>query len=323
MSLDAIDDVNALMRAQSAALHHRQARALGLSERDVASRLRSGAWVEWHPRVYVAAGAPHTYLTRCHAAVLAIRHGGRWTERRPVAVARLGAAWLHDLDVPEPARVDLVVPLDDAEPALPAVNVVRAATWPRRAFTVVDGLPVTSLQDTLVDIGRLVRRDHLHALVQQAAFGRPGLPLAVLRACRRGRPGSANARRVAALVMAGVDSSLHSRGLALLRAAGLPAVECGVEVVRGAGPSDCVVRSGSQQPPYGLVVEWDGDAHRVDRATFLHDREKDRLVRRAGYVTLRYTSAQVRRRDLVVTDLRAEWAALTARSLQPVRRLPA
>jgi very-short-patch-repair endonuclease len=107
----------------------------------------------------------------------------------------------------------------------------------------------------------------------------------------------------------------------LLRAAGLPAVECGVEVVPGAGPSDCVVRCDGAR--HGLVVEWDGDAHRVDRATFLHDREKDRLLRRAGYVTLRYTADQVRRRAPVVDDVRAEWRALRARSVQPVRRLPA
>lgn len=318
-----LDDVNALMRAQAATLHHRQARALGLSQYDIDARLRSGAWIEPHPRVYVAAGAPHTFVTRCHAAVLAIRHGGRWTERRPVAVARLSAAVIHGLDVPEPARVDVIVPFADAARTLAGVHVVRAPTWERRAFGVVGGLPVTSLPDTLVDIGRLVERGRLHTLVQDAAFGRNGLPLAVLRACRRGRHGSANARRAAALVLGGVDSSLHEEGVALLRAAGLHEVECGVEVVRGAGPSDCVVRTGAPAPPYGLVVEWDGDAHRVDRATFLHDREKDRLLRRAGWVTLRYTSAQVRRPDVVVADLRAEWAALLARFLQPTEHLPA
>ncbi|HWL38074.1 MAG TPA: DUF559 domain-containing protein [Frankiaceae bacterium] len=88
-------------------------------------------------------------------------------------------------------------------------------------------------------------------------------------------------------------------------------------VARGAGPSDCLLRLPGGG---GLVVEWDGDAHRVDRATFLHDREKDRLLRRAGYVTVRYTHAQVRRADDVVADLRATWAAVSARSLQSVRR---
>lgn len=197
------------------------------------------------------------------------------------------------------------------------------STWARRSFTVVDGLPVTGLPDTIVDIGRLVPRDRLHAIVQEAAFARHGLPDAVLAACQRGRPGSANARRAAALVAAGVDSSLHRRGVELLRAAGVRGIECGVELVRGAGPSDCVVRVPHAFPPYGLVVEWDGDAHRIDRRTFLHDREKDRLLRRAGYLTLRYTSAQVRLREPVIADVRAELAALLVRSLEPVRSLGA
>ena len=305
------------MRDQAGALHHRQARALGMSERRIATRVRTGAWNEPHPGVYVAAGAPLTHRTRCATALLAVRYAGRDGHRRHVAVARLSAAWLLDLGVPEPARVDLIVPFADAAPTLDGVRVVRASTWPRRAFGVVDGLPVTSVQDTLVDVARLLPRERLHAIVQAAAFQRPSLPLSILRCCRRGRPGSANARRAAALVMAGVDSSLHAEGLALLRAAGLGPVDCGVELVRGAGPTDCVIRGNDGG---GLAIEWDGDAHRVDRATFLHDREKDRLLRGSGYVTLRYTSDQVRRRDPVIADVRA---ALHARSLKSVRPLGA
>lgn len=317
-----IHAVHDLMRTQHGVVHHRQAEELWLTERRIRRFVTDGAWVEAHPLVYAAAGAPLTFATRCMAALLAVRHSARHRdERHRVAVARLAAAYLHRLDVAEPARVELVVPLGHTPPSLRGVHVVRAATWPRRAFAVVDGIPVTSVPDTLVDIGLAVPRERLHAIVQDAAFTRPGLPLAVARACRRGRPGSANARRAAALVAAGVDSSLHATGVALLRAAGLQHVECSVEVVPGAGPSDCVVRLGDAGG--GLVVEWDGDAHRVDRATFLHDREKDRLLRRAGYVTLRYTSAQVRRPEVVVADVRAEWAALLARTLMPVEHRPA
>src|SRR5688572_25476494 len=128
--------VNDLMRAQAGAIHHRQARALGMTERRIDTRLGTGAWIEPHPRVYVAAGAPPSYQSRCSAAVLAVRHAGRDAERRLVAVARLGAAWLHGLGLPEPSRVDLVVPLSDSAPALDGVRITRASTWTRRAFTV-------------------------------------------------------------------------------------------------------------------------------------------------------------------------------------------
>lgn len=307
-------DAAALMRAQHGALDHRQARALGLSNRTIAARVAGGLWQPVHDAVYMGAGVPDGFAVRCAAAFLAVRHSGRAREHRPVAVARQSAAFLLGFDVAAPRSVDLVVPGSDHAPRLDGVRIVRATTWPHRAFARVDGLLLTSVQDTLVDLGRLVSRDRLLALVQEQAFARPGLPYAVLRACRRGRAGSAAARRAVALVLAGVDSSLHARGVALLRTTGLPAPACAEVVARGAGPSDCVIRvPDAVAPPYGLVVEWDGDAHRVDRATFLHDREKDRLVRRAGYLTLRYTDAQVRQGDVVVNDVRAEWAALTAR----------
>jgi hypothetical protein len=198
---------------------------------------------------------------------------------------------------------------------------VRARTWPRRVFTRSDGLVLAGAADTVVDIAGWMGQDRVHAVLQAAAFDRPGLPRDVLGACRRGRRGSAAARRAAALVLAGVDSSLHRRGHALVLAAGLPTPECGVVVVPGAGPTDCLFRLPEPGgPPYGLAVEWDGDAHRVDRRTFLHDREKDRLLRRAGFVTLRYTSEQVRAAAPVVADLRAEWAALRARSVEGFSR---
>lgn len=316
-----MDHVNDLLRAQAGAVHHRQARAAGMSERQIAGRLDARAWAERHPRVYVVAGAPEAFETECSAALLAVRHAARTGVPRGVAVAGLAAAYLHDLGVPRPGRVDLVVPGGDSAPRLDGVRVVRASTWPSRVFTRTGGLLVTSVADTIVDIGWYVPRDRLHAIVQEAAFARPGLAGAVLQACRRGRTGSAAARRAAALVLAGVDSSLHAQGHALVRRSGLPAPECGVVVAPRAGPSDCVLRRrDGGGPPYGLVVEWDGDAHRVDRRTFLHDREKDRLLRRAGYLTLRYTAEQVRRADDVIADLNAAWEALSGRSLQPVRR---
>jgi hypothetical protein len=304
-------DAAALMRAQHGALHHRQALSLGVSERQVNARLRTGAWHAAHDLVYVSAGAPATYETRCAAALLAVRHAGRWREHRPVALAGVSAAYVLGFDIAPSHDVRLVVPAADTAPVLRGIRIVRATTWPLRAFAKVGGLLVTSVADTVVDIARTLPPGRLLAIVQEQAFARPGLPYAVLRACRRGRTGSAAARRAAALVLAGVDSSLHVRGLALVRRAGLPVPACGELVVRRAGPSDCVIKvPGAMAPPYGLVIEWDGDAHRVDRATFLHDREKDRLVRRAGYVTLRYTDAQVRQGDEVVDDLRAEWARL-------------
>jgi hypothetical protein len=273
-----MNDAHILMRAQHGAIHRRQARALGMTARAIAGRIGNGAWVEPHPFVYVSAGTPEAYETRCAAALLAVRHSGRARERRPVAVGGLSAARLHGLGTPEPPYVTLLVPVGDSASALHRVRVVRARTWPLRAFVQVDGLLVASVHDTIVDIGRLVGRDRLLAIVQEAAFAQPGLAYAVIRACRRGRSGSAAARRAAALVLAGVDSSLHRRGHALLRRAGLPEPTCGAQVARGAGPSDCVlVVPQAVRPPYGLVVEWDGDAHRVDRRTFLHDREKDRL----------------------------------------------
>src|SRR6266700_2182842 len=108
-----LDQAASVQRTQAGALHHRQARALGMSERRIAARLRNGTWIRAHDRVYVAAGAPPTFVQSCWAALLAVRFSAQAGGERRVAVAGLAAAVLHGFDVPMPRRVDLVVPIAD------------------------------------------------------------------------------------------------------------------------------------------------------------------------------------------------------------------
>lgn len=301
----AIDRAAALLAAQHGVAHVAQLRRLGLADAQVRARLGSGSWVTPMPDVVRAHGAPETTLSAIWLAVVAAgtRRDGR---ERPVAVGGLAAAFLHDVLPDPPPRVEVLVARGLAYPRPRGVVVREVRTWAERGFVRREGLLVTALPDTLVDLARFLDDPAHLTLLQEQCYGRVGLTARVLARCGRGVEGSARARRSAALLAAGLDSPLHARAISVLRAAALAPSRCDIEVVAGAGRSDCVciVRG---RPV--LALEFDGDVHRLSRKAFLHDRAKDLLLREAGCQTLRFTAEQVAHPARLVAHVRDALAA--------------
>jgi hypothetical protein len=298
-----IERATALMARQHGAAHYTQLLTTGLTDAQVDARCRSGSWTQLHPFVYGASGAPPTEAQRVTAAWLAVRFPHRGGPPRPVAVGGRYAARLLGMDVTPSPVVELVVPGGSWFPCLRGVRVRRVSDWPERTFTRLGGVLVTGRPDTLVDVAHSLTDGDALTLFQAQCFDRPHLRVAVVTRCHRGSKGSARARRVAGELARGLDSVVHRAGVRALRAAGLAPDACDVEVVAGAGASDCVYYGA------GVVVEFDGDVHRLVRAVFLHDRRKDLLLRRHGYDTLRFTAEQVASPGELVAHVRA---ALTA-----------
>lgn len=294
-----------MLARQHGAAHVAQLRHLGLTGAQVEARLRSGSWMVASPGVVVASGAPETPLSAIWRAYVAAgtRDDGR---DRPVAVGGLAAAYLHEVVPGPPAHVEVLVARGLSYPRPAGVRMREVRTWGERGFVRRDGLLLTALPDTLVDLGRFVDDATHLTLLQEQCYGRPGLAARVLARCGRGIEGSARTRRTAARLATGLDSPLHVRGVYLLRAAGLPPTRCDAEVVPGAGRSDCVyvVRGRAV-----LALEFDGDAHRLSRRAFLHDRAKDLLLRDAGCQTLRFTAEQVARPERLAAYVRDALAA--------------
>lgn len=152
-----------------------------------------------------------------------------------------------------------------------------------RDRAIVDGVPVTSVARTLVDLAGVISRHQVKRALDEAE--RLGLfDLASLsRLMVPGRPGVACLRVILRdwSPPPTTRSELERRFLEICRDAGLPrpqvnAFVCGLEV-------DMVWHEGR------LVVELDGYAFHRARGKFEDDRERDAILQLAGYRVVRFT----------------------------------
>lgn len=141
-------DVDRELAAIAASRHgivtHREARANGLSQRQLDYRVQTGRLVRVHPGVYAVGGAPRTFEQRVLAAVLA--SGAE-------ALASHGSAsvvWSLRGSEPEP-RVEITTPRERL-PQVQRVRHHRSAVLTDRDRAVVHEIPVTSVPRTLVDL---------------------------------------------------------------------------------------------------------------------------------------------------------------------------
>lgn len=173
-----------LARAQHGLIARHQILDLGANRFLPRSRCRSGAWQEVQPGVYVVGAAPTTFRQRAMAAALTV---GPHT-----LVSHRTAARLYEV---VPGRA---VPLEVSAPRAvqvrrPGVVVHRSRDLHLASPGTIDGIPVTGLARTLIDLGAVepalvrpaiweARRVHglpwdelLAALVDHSRSGRGGV----------------------------------------------------------------------------------------------------------------------------------------------------
>jgi hypothetical protein len=197
------------------------------------------------------------------------------------------------------------------------------------ALWALDGLPVTRVAQTLVELGtRLspcerfegdrqpVRPDELVELAMESALRRGLVTEAELAAAASSRAaarqGACALARCLARRPAGApatESYLETRGVQLLRWAGLPTGQRQVDLrdERGA-----FIARADLLLPGRLVLEFDGRAHHARVEAFERDRARWDWIVAAGYGLLVYTADQVERQPRFVADTVA--AALRARA---------
>lgn len=172
--------------------------------------------------------------------------------------------------------------------ARPGLSVHRR-TLGADEVTVRDGVPVTAVELTLVDIARTVRRGELEAAINEADkhdLTDPETLRAALGRYAR-RPGVAVLRSVLdRQTFALTESELERRFLPLARAAGLPLPQTG-RALNG-------FKVDFFWPELGLVVETDGLRYHRTPAQQARDRQRDQAHAAAGLTPLRFTHAQVR-----------------------------
>lgn len=231
----------------------------------------------------------------------------------PWAYSHVTAARLHGL--PLPSRWSPSEPLDvmrsrDAPVRRPGVRARYGLE--RRRPVVVRGLPVTDVATTWCDLAGQLELDDLVVLGDAELRRRAGAGgrhrIEDLRAahllCTGGRGAKARARALE-LVRVGSESPGETRARLLFLRAGLPEPELNVDV---GGAERWVARVDFLWAKQKVVVEYEGDHHRTDRAQWQWDIHRVRELEALGYRVVRMTGADLRdpvRREALLALLRS------------------
>lgn len=271
-------------RSQHGLITRAQAEDLGASPSMIDRRLRTGAWQRLQPGTFLVGAAPRDWRAEVHAAVLCA--GG------DAAASHRTAARMWGL-VERSGRIEILV-AHARRIRLERVQVRRSRILPDEHLTVVQGIPTTSLERTLVDLSIGQEPASVARWVDDAMRDhRLEVPAAALAVEELSRPGRA---RPTALMLAlaqradGYDpgrSALESRALRAIEAAGLPAPVRQHPVRRPDGRWAYIDLA---YPEALAAIETDGWRWHGGRRAFDADRLRSNDLVRLGWSCIHFTS---------------------------------
>lgn len=162
----------------------------------------------------------------------------------------------------------------------------------------IDGLPVTTIERTVVDMAAFLKPGHTAAilddLISQKKITFESFARVALQVARRGRPGSAALRQIIEERSdeAANASRLEREGLALLRAAGVPK-----PMIEYPIPWNRFRRFDVAFPDHKVAIEWDSRRWHTTAEAFELDRHRDRDAVLHGWRVLRFTWKDVMERS--------------------------
>jgi very-short-patch-repair endonuclease len=269
-------DVEALLRSQGGIARRRQLLAAGVSRRGIDRAVAAGHLRLVAPYIY---GPPVPLADdRLRAAVVGLR--------ATISHESAALAWGIELvSVPQLPHVTVPRNRNGSRPA--GVQVCRRDI-PTADLATVDGLPVTTVLRTLLDLCRHLPLQEAVASVDSAL--RNGLvSVEELTRALRDLPAGRGRQRVARalrLMDPASGSVLESVCRVLMAERSLPRPETQY-VVRRAGR--WVGRFDFAWPDLRLIVETDGFAFHSDRAAYRKDRRRLNSLQLAGWVVLRFS----------------------------------
>lgn len=281
-----------IARHQHGLITLEQARTCELSPQLVHYRVTQGRWERVGPQVYRIAGCPETWHQRLLAATFL--HGAVASHRSALKLHGIMGYRTEVVEVS--ARPRRRRRLDD-------VTCHETVCFSGIDHTLVDAIPVTTVERTLIDIGAVhsprfvedvldeaLRRnlttldaviDRVHATRGQ---GRNGV--GVMRAIVEQRDPRASL----------TESVLESRFLRALRACDVPLPEPQHTIRLG---HHVVARVDFAYPEHHLAVEIDGLRYHASRQSLEADARRQNEIILAGYRILRFTAADLESPDLL------------------------
>lgn len=272
-----------LASRQGGAVGRRQLLDLGASPSAIDRRIRSGRLGVELPGVYVVTGSPDTVVRRRWIALLGVG---------PAAVLSFETAGrIHRLSTVADRGPTVVTVPHSGWQQLDGVVVHQISDVAETDVINIDGMPVTSLRRTIVDLAAIWRRGRLRIVVEDAVAAKritdADIGECLQSVARKGKPG---VRNLAAVLddrgpgEAPPASQLERDFFALVRRSAL------AEPVRQYPlPRDDGVRNlvDSAWPEVKLIVEVDGRRWHQRLADMKRDRDRDLKAAAAGWQVVR------------------------------------
>jgi very-short-patch-repair endonuclease len=277
--------VGVLADLQHGLVTRQQARETGMTDAQIARRVAQGRWVRCEPHVFRIVGAPVTWHQRVLSVCLAT--DGVASHRTAAMLLGLGL-W--------PAQIVEVTTDPDRNYRNPDVHMHRSVDDPAIDCRSVEGITLTSVRRTLLDLGSVVPPDRLEKCVERAIFRGMTNPAALWayidRVGRQGRRGVQPLRAVLELRgrVAPSESDLEAEMVQLLRRAGLPEPVRQHEVVV-AGRR---FRVDLAYPALKIALEIDGDEPHFGARKSDSDDTRDGFLQLGGYLTQHFTKRHIR-----------------------------
>lgn len=270
----------------------RQLQALGWQRWTIATKIDQGLLIPRHRGVYAVGHSPRTREARWMAAVLSAGSHGVLSHRAAAALwGIVDGAVVTDITVPPRAGHRVRLSATVHRSAIPPEHITRR-----------DGIPVTTLVRTLLDLASVYRLPRLARAFEnaQVRHGMPPEPLAAEVISRRGYRGNARLRTILAGAVdpESVRSILELRFLRLCSAHDIDRPLVNHEL--GRWTVDFL------WPKRRLVVETDGVRFHRTAAQRTRDRERDEGLCAEGFRVLRLQWADVVERPAATaTGIRA------------------
>jgi very-short-patch-repair endonuclease len=278
----------ALAERQHGVVSRSQLTELGLGRGAINRRVQRRRLHVVHLGVYAVGHRRLTMRGRWMAAVLAAGPGAVLSHRDAAALVGLRSSARGLIEVSAPRRC-----------RRPGIH-THVACLPPDEVTTHDGIPVTTIGRTLLDLAGILRRHQLKRAVEQAEVlrlaGSISLDALLARYPRRSGTPALREIREAGLTETVTRSDLEERFTAFLDAHDLPRPRVNA-VVEG-------FEVDFHWPDQRLIVELDGRAAHHTITAFERDRARDRALQAAGWRVVRITWHQLQDKPVqIAADL--------------------
>jgi hypothetical protein len=263
----------------------------GVSRHVLRRRLQAERLVPAGCSVYVIGGVPSSWKRAALAACLDLGSEAVLSHRSAAAVWKLSLATGEVIDVTVPYS-------HSARRSSPNVNVRRSRLLTAADRAVVRGLPVTSVERTIVDLAAVVEAEELATCLDDALCRRMVSPASLAKALDRlaskGRRGTTYLRRLLRPWLDGkrVESVAEGQVRRVIASAGLAEPVTRHEVYTSEG--HFVGRLDFAWPSRRLALEVDGFRWHANPAAQVNDAVRANRLAALGWTVLRTTPAEIR-----------------------------